>query len=153
MAHRGTLFLDEIGDLPLTLQAKILRALEEKRFERVGGTQSLHVDVRVVAATNRNLKARVADRPVPRRSLTFRLSVFPVQIPPLRERSDDIMTLAHYFVESDLPRCEQAPADALRRGRRGAAQLQLARQRARAASTASSAPSSLTEGDTISRVT
>ena len=57
MAHRGTLFLDEIGDLPLTLQAKILRALEEKQFERVGGTQSLHVDVRVVAATNRNLKA------------------------------------------------------------------------------------------------
>ena len=66
MAHRGTLFLDEIGDLPLTLQAKILRALEEKQFERVGGTQSLHVDVRVVAATNRNLKARVADAAVPR---------------------------------------------------------------------------------------
>src|SRR5688572_19293752 len=61
MAHRGTLFLDEIGDLPLALQAKILRALEEKQFERVGGTQSLHVDVRVVAATNRNLKQRVAE--------------------------------------------------------------------------------------------
>ena len=85
MAHRGTLFLDEIGDLPLTLQAKILRALEEKQFERVGGTQSLHVDVRVVAATNRNLKARVADRQF-REDLYFRLSVFPVQIPPLRER-------------------------------------------------------------------
>jgi DNA-binding NtrC family response regulator len=98
MAHRGTLFLDEIGDLPLTLQAKILRALEEKRFERVGGTQSLHVDVRVVAATNRNLKARVADRQF-REDLYFRLSVFPVQIPPLRERSDDILTLARHFVE------------------------------------------------------
>src|SRR5690349_7033497 len=98
MAHRGTLFLDEIGDLPLTLQAKILRALEEKRFERVGGTQSLHVDVRVVAATNRNLKARVADRQF-REDLYFRLSVFPVQIPPLRERADDVLTLAHHFVE------------------------------------------------------
>jgi len=98
MAHRGTLFLDEIGDLPLTLQAKILRALEEKRFERVGGTQQLHVDVRVVAATNRNLKARVADRQF-REDLYFRLSVFPIQIPPLRERSDDIMTLAHHFVD------------------------------------------------------
>jgi DNA-binding NtrC family response regulator len=98
MAHRGTLFLDEIGDLPLTLQAKILRALEEKRFERVGGTQSLHVDVRVVAATNRNLKARVAERQF-REDLYFRLSVFPVQIPPLRERSDDILRLARHFVD------------------------------------------------------
>jgi len=98
MAHRGTLFLDEIGDLPLTLQAKILRALEEKQFERVGGTQSLHVDVRVVAATNRNLKARVAERQF-REDLYFRLSVFPVQIPPLRERPGDIMTLARHFVE------------------------------------------------------
>jgi transcriptional regulator with GAF, ATPase, and Fis domain len=98
MAHRGTLFLDEIGDLPLTLQAKILRALEEKQFERVGGTQSLHVDVRVVAATNRNLKARVAERQF-REDLYFRLSVFPIQIPPLRERSDDIMTLARHFVD------------------------------------------------------
>jgi DNA-binding NtrC family response regulator len=98
MAHRGTLFLDEIGDLPLTLQAKILRALEEKRFERVGGTQSLQVDVRVVAATNRNLKARVADRQF-REDLYFRLSVFPVQIPPLRERTDDVLRLARHFVE------------------------------------------------------
>jgi len=98
MAHRGTLFLDEIGDLPLTLQAKILRALEEKRFERVGGTQQLHVDVRVVAATNRNLKARVADRQF-REDLYFRLSVFPVLIPPLRERTDDIMRLARHFVD------------------------------------------------------
>ena len=98
LAHRGTLFLDEIGDLPLSLQAKILRALEEKRFERVGGTQSLHVDVRVVAATNRNLKARVADRQF-REDLYFRLSVFPVQIPPLRERTDDVLRLAHHFVE------------------------------------------------------
>ncbi len=78
LAHRGTLFLDEIGDLPLALQAKILRALEEKRFERVGGTQSLVVDVRVVAATNRNLKQRVAERQF-REDLFFRLSVFPIR--------------------------------------------------------------------------
>src|SRR5919109_239923 len=98
LAHRGTLFLDEIGDLPLTLQAKILRALEEKRFERVGGTLPLQVDVRVVAATNRNLKAAVAARQY-REDLYFRLSVFPITIPPLRERSDDIATLAKYFIE------------------------------------------------------
>ena len=98
MAHRGTLFLDEIGDLPLALQAKILRALEEKQFERVGGTQSLHVDVRVVAATNRNLKTRVAERQF-REDLFFRLSVFPIQIPPLRERTDDVVILARHFVD------------------------------------------------------
>jgi len=98
LAHRGTLFLDEIGDLPLPLQAKILRAIEEKRFERVGGTQSLHVDVRVVAATNRNLKARVAERQF-REDLYFRLSVFPIQIPPLRERTDDVMILARHFID------------------------------------------------------
>jgi DNA-binding NtrC family response regulator len=98
LAHRGTLFLDEIGDLPLGLQAKILRALEEKRFERVGGTQSLHVDVRVVAATNRHLKQAVAAR-VFREDLYFRLSVFPITIPPLRERAQDIPILATHFVE------------------------------------------------------
>jgi DNA-binding NtrC family response regulator len=98
LAHRGTLFLDEIGDLPLSLQAKILRALEEKRFERVGGTVSLQVDVRVVAATNRNLKAAVAARQY-REDLFFRLSVFPITIPPLRDRSDDIPMLARYFIE------------------------------------------------------
>jgi DNA-binding NtrC family response regulator len=98
IAHRGTLFLDEIGDLPLALQAKILRAIEEKEFERVGGTQSLHVDVRVVAATNRNLKQRVAERQF-REDLYFRLSVFPIQIPPLRERGDDVLILARHFID------------------------------------------------------
>jgi DNA-binding NtrC family response regulator len=98
IAHRGTLFLDEIGDLPLGLQAKILRALEQHQFERVGGTTSLHVDVRVVAATNRNLKAGVAARQF-REDLYFRLSVFPITIPPLRERADDIPILAHHFIE------------------------------------------------------
>ena len=98
LAHRGTIFLDEIGELPLTLQAKILRALEEKQFERLGGTSVLHVDVRVVAATNRNLKAAVAARQY-REDLYFRLSVFPITIPPLRERPGDIPLLARYFVE------------------------------------------------------
>jgi DNA-binding NtrC family response regulator len=97
LAHRGTLFLDEIGDLSLPLQAKILRALEEKRFERVGGTVSLQVDVRVVAATNRNLKAAVAARQF-RDDLYFRLSVFPVLVPPLRERPRDIELLARHFI-------------------------------------------------------
>jgi DNA-binding NtrC family response regulator len=98
LAHRGTLFLDEIGDLPLPLQAKILRALEEKQFERVGGNVLLTVDVRVVAATNRNLKAAVAARQY-REDLYFRLSVFPITIPPLRDRAGDIPLLARYFVD------------------------------------------------------
>jgi len=97
-ADAGTLFLDEIGDLPLSLQAKILRALEEKQFERVGGTAPLKVDVRVVAATNRNLKAAVAARQY-REDLYFRLSVFPIVIPPLRDRPKDIPTLARYFID------------------------------------------------------
>jgi DNA-binding NtrC family response regulator len=98
VAHRGTLFLDEIGDLPLALQAKILRAIEEKQFERVGGTQTLRVDVRVVAATHRNLKVRVAER-LFREDLYFRLSVFPIRIPPLRERTGDIVILARHFID------------------------------------------------------
>jgi DNA-binding NtrC family response regulator len=98
LAHRGTLFLDEIGDLPLALQGKILRALEERRFERVGGTVSLHVDVRIVAATNKGLRAAVAAK-VFREDLYFRLSVFPITIPPLRDRPDDIPILARVFVE------------------------------------------------------
>jgi len=98
MAHRGTLFLDEIADLPLPLQAKILRLVQEKQFERVGGVQTITVDVRVVAATNRDLKDAVARREF-REDLYFRLSVFPVEIPPLRRRRGDILPLAEAFLE------------------------------------------------------
>ncbi len=98
MAHHGTLFLDEIGDLPLLLQGKILRLVQEKQFERVGGVQTLSVDVRVVAATNRDLKEAVAAKQF-REDLFFRLSVFPVEIPPLRRRRGDILLLADAFLE------------------------------------------------------
>jgi DNA-binding NtrC family response regulator len=98
LAHRGTLFLDEIGDLPLLLQGKILRLVQEKQFERVGGVQTLTVDVRVVAATNRDLKAQVAAKEF-REDLFFRLSVFPVEIPPLRRRRGDIVPLAEAFLQ------------------------------------------------------
>jgi len=98
MAQRGTIFLDEIGEMPLALQAKMLRAIETKRIERLGGNASILVDVRIVAATNRMLRQAVAARHF-REDLYFRLSVFPVTIPPLRERREDIPQLAHHFVE------------------------------------------------------
>jgi DNA-binding NtrC family response regulator len=98
MAHRGTLFLDEIGDMPLPLQGKILRLVQERQFERVGGLATLSVDVRVVAATNRDLRALVAEK-LFREDLFFRLSVFPVEIPPLRRRRRDILLLAEAFLQ------------------------------------------------------
>jgi DNA-binding NtrC family response regulator len=98
LAHKGTLFLDEIGDLPLPLQGKILRLVQERQFERVGGLQTLTVDVRVVAATNRDLRALV-DEKLFREDLYFRLSVFPIEIPPLRRRRRDVLLLAEAFVE------------------------------------------------------
>lgn len=98
MAQRGTIFLDEIGEMPLALQAKMLRAIETKRIERLGGNQSIQVDVRIVAATNRQLRQQVATRQF-REDLFFRLSVFPVTIPPLRERKQDIPKMANHFVE------------------------------------------------------
>ena len=97
LADHGTLFLDEVGDLPLALQAKILRLVQERQFERVGGLQTIVVDVRLVAATNRDLKEAVARREF-REDLFFRLSVFPVEVPPLRRRRGDVLALAEAFL-------------------------------------------------------
>jgi DNA-binding NtrC family response regulator len=98
LAHRGTLFLDEIGEMPMSLQAKVLRVLQERSFERVGGNATLHVDVRVVAASNRDLRQAVRERRF-REDLFFRLAVFPLTIPPLRDRPTDIPLLARHFIE------------------------------------------------------
>lgn len=98
MANRGTLFLDEVGDIPLELQPKLLRALQEKAFERLGSTKTTPIEVRLVAATNRNLTQMMVDK-LFRSDLYYRLKVFPITLPPLRERPDDIDALARYFTK------------------------------------------------------
>jgi len=106
LADQGTLFLDEIGDIPLELQPKLLRALQEREFERLGSTRTKKVDVRLVAATNRNLETMIAEGKF-RSDLYYRLNVFPIQIPPLRERPDDIPLLVRYFAQKYARRMEK----------------------------------------------
>jgi DNA-binding NtrC family response regulator len=98
LAHGGTLFLDEIGEMSLSLQVKLLRAIQERSFERVGGTKPIHVDVRIIAATNQNLEQAVEERRF-RKDLFYRLSVIPVTVPPLRDRQGDVPLLVEHFIE------------------------------------------------------
>ena len=117
-AHGGTLFLDEIGDMPLSLQSKILRFLEQGEVQRLGGNDNLKVDVRVVAATNADLRKKVADREF-REDLYYRLAVFPIQLPPLRDRMEDLEALTVHFVAKFRPGAVLSPGalDLLRRHR------------------------------------
>lgn len=106
LAHQGTLFLDEVGDIPIDIQPKLLRALQEREFERLGSTHTKKVDVRLVAATNRDLEKMIANREF-RSDLFYRLNVFPIRIPPLRERPEDIPLLVRYFAQKYGRRMEK----------------------------------------------
>jgi formate hydrogenlyase transcriptional activator len=118
LADQGTLFLDEVGDIPLEIQPKLLRALQEREFERLGSTYTKKVDVRLVAATNRDLEKMIEDREF-RSDLYYRLNVFPIRIPPLRERPEDIPLLVRYFTQKYSRRMEKQiesiPAAAMKR--------------------------------------
>jgi PAS domain S-box-containing protein len=117
LAHRGTLFLDEVGDIPLDLQPKLLRALQEKAFERLGGTRTIPIDVRLVAATNRNLTQMMGDK-LFRSDLYYRLKVFPITTPPLRDHAEDIPILVRHFTQKYAKKMhkqiEKIPSDTMR---------------------------------------
>jgi Nif-specific regulatory protein len=109
LADGGTLFLDEVGDLPMEVQIKLLRTLQEREIERVGGNETIKVDVRVVSATNRNLEKMIEEGEF-REDLYYRLNVFPINLPPLRDRLDDLPVLAHHFVSKFARQMGVAPA-------------------------------------------
>ena len=131
LADGGTLFLDEVGDLPLDVQVKLLRVLQEREFERVGGVETVKVDVRVISATHRDLERLIAEGKF-REDLYYRLNVFPITLPPLRDRPGDIALLVEHFISQVRAEHGQAGARGGRRGRREPCRLSLARQRARA---------------------
>jgi formate hydrogenlyase transcriptional activator len=106
LADQGTLFLDEVGDIPGEIQPKLLRALQEREFERLGSTHTRKVNIRLVAATNRDLEKMVAEREF-RSDLFYRLNVFPIRIPPLRERKEDIPLLVSFFYRSLRNKCRK----------------------------------------------
>ena len=117
LANKGTLFLDEIGDIPLELQAKLLRVLQEQEFERLGSNQTQQVNVRLVAATHRDLRQMVCEKQF-RSDLYFRLNIFPIAVPPLRERREDVPSLIRFFAQDCVSRMNRRvttiPADAVR---------------------------------------
>ena len=117
LANKGTLFLDEIGDIPLELQAKLLRVLQEQEFERLGSNQTQQVNVRLVAATHRDLRQMVCEKQF-RSDLYFRLNIFPISVPPLRERREDVPSLVKFFAEDCVSRMNRRvktiPANTMR---------------------------------------